>query len=259
MKGNERETREQIYFVDPKEAEPILYRMDEGLSYGLGLFETILIREKAHFLEDHLHRLNQSLKRFGFDCFVGATAVEDLIQTHSLRNTGLKLIVTEKNLFATVRPIPYDLQSNQMGQKVTISRVIRSKHSQLISHKTLNYGENILELRRAKETGYDDCLFVNEDGHVTESAIANLFMIYEDKIITPSIADGLLPGIIRKKVMEKYQVYEEHINIEQLKSCQGAFLTNSLLSAMPISYVEDVHLPRHPVCDELISFFKVIV
>lgn len=117
------------------------------------------------------------------------------------------------------------------------------------------FGDNILELRNAKKAGFDDCLFLNEKGHITESATANLFVIDEDRLITPPTDDGLLPGIVRQKIVENFTVYQEHITIEQLKSCQGAFLTNSLLGVARISLVENIKLPVHSLCHKVAEFF----
>lgn len=255
MKGKNEFSRTEIIFIDENKTHSVTYKIDDGLQFSLGFFETILIRDKIYFLKEHLHRLNKSLKLLGFGPYVTSEAVEKLIHTYSLKNTALKLIATKKNLFAITRAIPYNSQSYQLGRKVTFSKVIKSRYSQLIGHKTLNYGENILELRRVKELGFEDCLFFNEDGHVTESSVANLFIIYKDKLITPPISDGLLPGVIRQKIIENFTVYEDHISKQQLKNCQGAFLTNSLLGAMHISYIEDVKLPTHPLYHEVARFF----
>ena len=259
MKGKNEFLKDEIIFIDENKNQSVLYKMDEGLQFGLGFFETILIRDKVYFLEEHLHRLNKSLETFGFGFYVSFEAVEKLIQTYFLKNIALKIIATEKNLFAMTRPISYNLETYQKGRKVTISNVIKSSHSKLLTHKTLNFGENILELRKAKESGFDDCLFLNEKGHITESAVANLFIIYKDKILTPPVSDGLLPGIIRQKVIENFTVYEEHITKEQLKSSQGGFLTNSLLGVAAISYVEDVKMPIHPLCTEVAKFFGEMI
>jgi 4-amino-4-deoxychorismate lyase len=228
--------------------------MDEGLAFGLGCFETILIKDKPYFLEEHLNRLNQSLQWMGLNSTVFTDTVEAFIHSHSFKNVAFKLIVTEKNQLATVRPIPYTLQDYRTGKRVAISQVVKSQHAQLIYHKTLNYGENILEIRQANKAGYDDCLFFNGQGHVTESAIANLFIIQDGQIMTPPHSDGLLPGIIRDKVMEHFNVKEMHINYERLQSCEGAFLTNSVMGAMPISQIEERKLPRHPLFVEIIHF-----
>lgn len=252
-------TEHPLVLVDPQKAPCLPYQMDEGLSFGLGFFETILLREKPYYLEDHLYRLNQSLKHFGIDRSLQVETVQEFIKHHSLKDTVLKLIVTQKNQFALLRPIPYDSDRYCNGKKVGFSKVIRSLHSQLISHKTLNYGENMLALRSAQQAGYDDCLFLNENGNVTESAIANLFIIQNDHLLTAPLDDGLLPGVIRSKILSHFPVLETHLSREQVKSCQAAFLSNSVMGVMPISQIETIPLPIHPLCDEIMRFFGEMI
>ena len=126
MKGKNEFLKDEIIFIDENKNQSVLYKMDEGLQFGLGFFETILIRDKVYFLEEHLHRLNKSLETFGFGSYVPFEAVEKLIQTYFLKNIALKIIATEKNLFAMTRPISYNLETYQMGKKVTISNVIKT-------------------------------------------------------------------------------------------------------------------------------------
>lgn len=232
--------RTHFVLIDPKGEASVPYRMDEGLPFGLGFFETILIRDRAFFLQEHLERLNQSLRHFGINAPISCELVQALIQEHNLQQLALKLMVTEKNRFALVRPIPYGVSDYQNGKKVTISKVVKSKHSPLVCHKSLNYGENMLELRRAKKAQYDDCLFLNEEGHLTESSVANLFLLQDEQLMTAPCSDGLLPGVIRNIVMEQFPVCEKHLTVEDLMSCQAAFLTNSLYGAMHIAQVDNV-------------------
>lgn len=244
-----------IIFLDQRNEGALPYHMDAGLQFGLGCFETILIRDKVFFLAEHLERLNQSLGHFGIKRSISCDSVNALIQKHELKQVALKLIVTEKNCFALVRPIPYGASDYHKGKKVTISRVVKSKHSSLVFHKTLNYGENMWELKRAKQSGYDDCLFLNEEGHVTESCLANLFLIQDEQLVTAPISDGLLPGIIRSKIIEQFPVRQEHMTRSDLSSCQAAFLTNSLAGAIHISQIsERANLEEHPLIRQVMQF-----
>lgn len=244
-----------ILFLDPSIEVTLPYQMDAGLQFGLGCFETILIRDKVFFLEEHLTRLNQSLGYFGMGCSISRDAVEALIQKQDLKHVALKLIVTEKNCFALVRPLPYGALDYHKGKKVTISRVIKSKYSSLVSHKTLNYGDNMWELKRAKQSGYDDCLFLNEEGHMTESCVANLFLVQDEQLITAPSSDGLLPGIIRNKIIEQFPVRQKHITRSDVMSCQAAFLTNSLLGAMHITQIDERnHFEEHHLIRQVKQF-----
>ncbi len=249
---------ERFHFL--KETRDIVsYQMDEGLQYGIGLFETILIREKPYYLEEHTNRLNHSLKIFQISKTICENDVLELIDEHQLQNLALKLIVTESNQFAMVRSIPYTKKDYSIGKSLVFSKTKKSKHSQLVTHKTINYAENIFEMRKAQKRGFDDCLFCNEYGHVTESSNANVFVIIDNEIWTPFVMDGLLPGIIRQKVKENFEIKEGHISVEQVMNAQGAFMTNSLMGVMPISQIDHRKIPLHPQVNEVRRFFEKMI
>ena len=46
-------------YIDSKEDR---IKLDKGLFFGKGLFETILVKERAVFLEEHINRINNSCK-----------------------------------------------------------------------------------------------------------------------------------------------------------------------------------------------------
>ncbi|MBI6546129.1 MAG: branched-chain amino acid transaminase [Cyanobacteria bacterium NC_groundwater_1444_Ag_S-0.65um_54_12] len=50
--------------------------------------------------------------------------------------------------------------------------------------------------------GFDEGLFLNEDGHVCEGSAENLFMVRDGTLVTPSVADNILEGITRSSIME---------------------------------------------------------
>lgn len=50
--------------------------------------------------------------------------------------------------------------------------------------------------------GFDEGLFLNQDGHVCEGSAENLFMIRDGVLITPGVSDNILEGITRTSVVE---------------------------------------------------------
>lgn len=83
-------------------------------------------------------------------------------------------------------------------------------------------------------------LFFNEDGAITEGTVTNIFALLEDKIVTPPVSSGLLPGIMRRKVLDYCEAlripYEEaFIFPEDLLSAKSIFITNSLMGIMPVT------------------------
>jgi len=225
--------------------------VDDGLLYGIGFFETINILEGACFLSEHVNRINVSLEAFRIDRRLTEACLRQLIAAHNWHNIVLKIVITKYNTLAIIRMNPYTELHYQDGFSLTQSDVTKSTHSAFIRHKSLNYGENLWALKGAKKAGYNDCLFANEFGNVTESSVANLFIIENNQMITPPLSEGLLPGIIRSKMLQIYSVREEAITPERILKCDGAFLTNSIVGVIKVSAYVGLKLPENPMIDAI--------
>ena len=211
-------------------------RIDDGLFFGRGVFETILWKDSPVFLEEHLERLRTSMLKIGL-----IPLEEDILREYldklSIRNKGVKITVTPLNIIITQRDIPYRDEDYNRGMKLAISKVQRNSTSRLCYIKSTCYIENLIEKENAKKIGYDDVIFLNENGYVTETSCANIFIVKNKEIFTPKVEDGLLDGIIRKRIMEEFKVQERSITLEELKESDEVIITNSLMGAMSVKKI----------------------
>jgi branched-subunit amino acid aminotransferase/4-amino-4-deoxychorismate lyase len=79
-------------------------------------------------------------------------------------------------------------------------------------------------------------VFLNERGELTEGSRSNLFVRRQGKLVTPPLSCGLLPGILRSKLIESGECAEEILYPYDLESADEIFLGNSLrglIRAMP--------------------------
>ncbi len=251
-------TLDDVIFIDIPNTNALIH-YDEGYSFGISFFETILVTHHGIFLDKHVQRINRSLEEFNISQRISVELIENIIRHYKLSTTALKLQVSEKNIIASVRGLTYSPDYYQRGAHVTLSKFVRSRHSPLIHHKSANYGDLILALRQAKHDGFDDCLLFNERGNLTESCIANLFILKDDTIITPPLSDGLLPGIIRDYLIHHYTIIEQSLTLNDLMHCDGAFLTNSLMGIVHIDKVNNTSLPLHPMIKKMAHhYFQMI-
>lgn len=230
--------------------------LDEGYSFGLGLFETILLyKKRAIFLDEHIKRLNSSLRELNI-------CTEDLKKEEVMNfieknkeqlqeKEVLKIIISEKNRIFLTRKYNYTIEDYQKGFNLNISKVLKNQTSPLIYHKTLNYGDNILEKRKSLSLGYDETIFLNLKGEITEGATSNIFFIKGNKIYTPKLSCGMLNGIIRQYILKNYEVFEEKIKLEDLENFEEAFITNSLLGIMPVNSIEKVKMKNRKFLEEI--------
>ena len=124
--------------------------------------------------------------------------------------------------------------------KLTVSKVRRNSTSRLCYIKSTCYIENIIEKEEAKKKGFDDVIFLNENGYITETSCANIFIVKNNELFTPRITDGLLDGIIRRKIIENFKVEEKSITFEELNKSDEMIITNSLMGAMSVKKLDDI-------------------
>lgn len=219
----------------------------DAFNYGIGLFETIkIINGKEIFLEEHLLRMQKSLFDLGFGVFINfeeiSRAVRFSIERDSLALGSLKINFFQSNEedFLLIRCFEkkYGESLYSDGVEIKISSFRKNEHSRIFNHKTNNYLENILEKRRGEKEGFFDVLFLNSSGFLTETTTSNIFFVKEGGFYTPHEKAGILPGIVREKVIEIIKTnnsLEEGLFTKKLiEESQGAFLTNSLMGIMPV-------------------------
>ncbi|WP_051807356.1 aminotransferase class IV [Actinoplanes subtropicus] len=101
---------------------------------------------------------------------------------------------------------------------------------------TANYFNARLGLTEALAGGYDNAIFVDGNGHLTEAAEANIFVVSHDSrtIATPPVSSGILPGVTRASVLSllrahftDWDVVERPLTRVDLYAADEAFLTNT--------------------------------
>ncbi|WP_411339619.1 aminodeoxychorismate synthase component I [Sphingopyxis sp. J-6] len=81
------------------------------------------------------------------------------------------------------------------------------------------------------ESGTAEVIFVDEPGFVTEGSWSNVFVERDGLLLTPPLALGLLPGVLRGELIEKGRAVESHLRTADL--ADGFFIGNSLRGLIP--------------------------
>lgn len=215
--------------------------IDDNFYFGKGVFETIYYDEKPVLLKEHIDRLNTSAEKLGIDNYLKVSDVERSIEnTLNGKNEkmAIKIVITDKNSLITFREVPYSKEDYEKGFNITLSKVRRNSTSLLTYIKSTNYIENIIEKQKATKKGFNEVIFLNEKGFITEGATSNVFFIKDDIICTPKIQCGLLNGIMRKWIIKNFKVKEGDFTLEDIKKADEIFITNSLIGVMEVSSFE---------------------
>lgn len=214
-------------------------KLDGGFYFAQGVFETILIKKEAIFLEEHINRLNKSIDIMNLGEHIDIKFIKNFIKEEKLKNIVLKIVVTEKNIVFSTREIKYSKEDYENGFKLKLSYVLRNPTSRMTYIKSLSYNENLYEYNKANKEGFNEVVFLNIYGNIAEGATSNIFIIKDKKIYTSKISDGILPGVVRNWVIENFKVCEKHLNKKDLYSADEVFITNSVLGIMKVVQFEE--------------------
>jgi branched-chain amino acid aminotransferase len=106
------------------------------------------------------------------------------------------------------------------------------------------YANSALAGDEARRSGFDEAIFLNESGHVTEGATCNLFMVRKGRLITSAVTDNILEGITRDSIMELaarelgIETVERSIARSELYVCDELFLTGTAVGLAPVVRVD---------------------
>ena len=252
---NERFVDEEAVHISP---------FDRGLLYGDGLFETIKIADgRIHFLDEHLARLLESCRALsiaGAEAHDFRKVIERLVDENNLDGGGCaKILVTrgthtgDLTLFKPTAPsviasvLPYRLPEKIAGgdglRLMICDRPRQNEKGSLWRHKSLNYLLYLQVRDEAVRAGYDDGILLNQNGDICESSTANVFALSGERISTPALDCGILPGIVRAEIIKLLArhgtpVAETRMRPRELRSADEIFLTNSLIEVAPISAID---------------------
>jgi branched-chain amino acid aminotransferase len=226
---------------------------DRGFLLGDGVFETVLVFNRvALWLDSHLNRLGKAAQRLGIRCDlaeVEAVVAKQLASVgadaHVLR-ISLSRGVTARGLAAdskqptlVVTCDAFDAALIGKPMNLITSSIRRNPASVSDRYKTLSYVNNVFAAREARERGADDALMLNIDGLVASASAANIFMVNGTLLSTPAEEDGILPGVMRRFIMNHgasfgYSVEVRPIERDELAPADAVFLTNSLRLVSPV-------------------------
>jgi branched-chain amino acid aminotransferase len=226
---------------------------DRGFLLGDGVFETVaVINHKPLWLDDHVQRMARTATELGLPfnaegLFAGLTEVlkKSAEQCEVLRIT-LSRGKTERGLAGDGSSPSLLITLDEFAAKnlfqpcrLKVSQVRRNEFAPSSRLKTLSYIDGIAAAREVAADA-DDALMLNTSGHVASSTVANVFALHGDALITPSLDQGVLPGITRRILLDNAKKLalnpvERAVPFEDLIRADAVFVCNSLRFLRPIT------------------------
>lgn len=231
-----------------------MLNLDEGYMFGLGAFETIAVyNSKPLLLSYHLERLKKALDFFCIKKEIYEEDVSNFISNNQIIDGVVKIMVSKENTTFTTRENHYTKENYEKGFSLDFSKIKRNESSPLTYHKTMNYGDNILEKRLARTRNIDEPIFVNSKNEICEGACSNLFFVKDKQLFTPATSCGLLEGTLRRYILTNYPVTETIIHPDEIDTFDEAFVTNALMGIMPVSKFENHIYSSREMTNEILK------
>ncbi|MCA9355321.1 aminotransferase class IV [Candidatus Kaiserbacteria bacterium] len=125
------------------------------------------------------------------------------------------------------------------------------------------YVNSALAKQDALDSGVDDCLFLNQNGYVSELSAANIFMVKRGVLVTPDPASDILEGITRRSIIEiakrnKIKVVERKVALTELYASDEVFACGTSAFVSPITQIDQRTIGTG-VAGEMTMFLKEIL
>lgn len=218
---------------------------DRGFRYGMSVFETIKVWDgKPQFLDRHLSRLRSACAERDFPWNESALeAVESLLSKK--KHKGVARIYATAGDGGPASPVGESrlyviFEEREEEKETSYEVIIHDDYYQppFRGLKTANYWFNADALAYARSRKADEALLFNDLGELVSACMANVFLVRDDQVFTPSRASGCRGGVIRDWVIRRRNTIEKRLRREDILKADEIFITNSWLGVMPVSTVE---------------------
>lgn len=241
-----------------------------GLNYGTGCFEGIrgywsAAKEEMFLLKmaAHFERIHQSARILHMQIKYSVPELCDLARELVRKNKfrediyirpllfmgderiGVRLhgLTTEFTMFA----VPMGDYIDTKGIRCSSSSWRRIDDNAVPARAKITgaYINSALAKTEAHNKGFDEAIFLNTDGHVSEGSAMNLFMVRDGKLITPAVNHNILEGVTRKAVMTiahaelGVAVEERSIDRTEMYICDELFLCGTGAQIAPVIEVDN--------------------
>ncbi len=226
---------------------------NRGFKYGDGLFESMRMMDgRVKFADLHADRIQRGMKALKIDGYSQVDAVflqqkvEDLARRNKLGpNCRARLTVyrdgdglyspnTNRMGFvlenSKLEGNYYEL--NNRGLLVDVFTEVNKTAGALANFKTCNSLVYVMAGIFKNQQKLDETLILNQDGFLCEGLSSNVFVVYENQIYTPALAEGCIAGVMRHVIISlakklNLTLIEAQINPAILDEADEIFMTNA--------------------------------
>ncbi|MDE1869292.1 MAG: branched-chain amino acid transaminase [Candidatus Micrarchaeota archaeon] len=246
--------------------------LTHSLQYGSGIFEGMRAYDTpkgaAIFrLQDHVKRFLRSAKIYAMPLKFDQKQIEDAIvktvKANKLKSCyirpfafyddqqiGLRTTGKKTSVFVAALPFgAYFGKGRDTGIKCKTSTWHRINSSILPPGAKVsgNYINSIMAKIEAEASGADEAILCSVEGYVAEGSGENIFLVQDNRLLTPPKDADILLGITRDSIIKiaenlGYAVEERNIHKEELYTADEVFFTGTAAEVTPIVSIDGRHI-----------------
>ena len=251
--------------------------LDRGVQYGDGLFETIAVYQQTPLAFDlHLQRLKKGCERLGISYPDESLLYDECVLLAKAQHKAvIKLIVSRGEGGRGYMPppaaeptritqlFPWPEQPSNYSQDGVITGICEgrlSRNPMLAGIKHLNRLEQVM-LKKEVSQRYPEALVMDTSDKVIEGIMSNIFIVHGNKLITPSLEQAGVDGVIRSAILMHSKSMDlmtevSELVVEDVLSADEFFFCNSLIGIWPVKELKDRQFERFDTAQQISHFLK---
>ena len=259
--------------------------LTHGLHYGSSVFEgERAYGGKIFKSREHAERLHKSAEILGFTLPYSVDELEeakyavlkanDIVDGYlrpvAWRGSEMMAISAQQTkihvaVAAWEWPSMYKREIKEQGIRLGLAPYKRpSPETEPVHSKAAGlYMICTISKHAVEREGFDDALMLDYRGYLAEATGANLFLVMEGELHTPT-PDCFLDGITRRTIMALAEkrglaVHERHIKPEELQRTQEVFLTGTAAEITPVREINGQHFQIGNITKSLMDDYATLV
>ncbi len=236
--------------------------LDRGFLFADGVYEVLPVYGGRPFhLSEHLQRLDNSLSAILLDNPMSsadwANMIHRLLEVNEVSGDRMLYVQVTRGatasrghalpeqpnqtVLAFCQPLPaMPGEVREKGVKALTLPDTRWKHCDVKSIALLG---NVLLSQQALSQGCNEAILLR-DGHLTEGASSNVFVVSDGVVVTPPNGAELLPGITRDLILglarnADLQVREEPVSEATLRAADEIWISSSTRELYPVTVLDN--------------------
>jgi len=243
---------------------------NRGLNYGDGIFETLVVHNnRPRRWQAHMDRMGAACERLGLVMPPQAVLLRE-VQTVSagLNDAVVKIVLIRDgqgrgymppehgDTVRVVSSYPYPegvVELARNGIRACICDLRLAIQPALGGIKHLNRLEQVLASAELRNRGAAEGILLDREDHVICAIAANIFMVMDDRLLTPRLDRCGVRGVLRSQLLAEFghRCEQRRIMVDQLQEADEVFICNSVRGIVPVTAIDEQQYEIGPVTREL--------